>query len=166
MAARRKTTRKAAKKAAPRKAAPKKTAKQSAKRKAPARKPTARAAASPLETVARRIIAATVDPSKFVIADLYTPDCVSEEAAGEAQHGHAGIEEKGKRWEQMQKGTRWKARNVFLGRNTICIEWDAQVTLNDGRVVPMPEVAVHEIRNGKIARERYYYKPMALMPPA
>jgi hypothetical protein len=30
----------------------------------------------------------------------------------------------------------------------------------------MPEVAVHEIKGGRIARERYYYNPMALAPAA
>ena len=169
MAARKKTTRKAAKKRigktarkparkpAPKKAAPKKAAEKKA--------PPAKSAANPLEAVARRIIAATVDPSKFVVADLYTPDCVSQEAAGNVDHGYAGLEAKGKRWESMQQGAKWKTRNVFLGRNTICIEWEAEVTLMDGRVVPLLEVAVHEIRSGKIARERYYYNPMALMPP-
>ncbi|CAG0970937.1 limonene-1,2-epoxide hydrolase [Myxococcaceae bacterium] len=161
MAARKKSPRKTSKSKPVRKAPAKKTASRPSRRK-PATKPVM----SPLEAVARRLVAATVDPSKFVIADLYTPDCVSQEAAGEAHHGHAGIEAKAKQWEQMQTGTKWKARNVFLGRNTICIEWDARVTLRDGRVVAMPEVAVHEIRNGKIARERFYYDPMALMPPS
>lgn len=161
MAARKKTTRKTAKKPTPKKAT-----KKAVRKKAPARKATGRADASPLAAVAKRILAATVDPSKFVITDLYTPDCVSQEAAGPSHHGYAGIEAKGKEWEKMQRGTKWKARNVFLGRNTICIEWDCQVTLQDGRVVAMPEVAVHEIRNGKIARERYYYNPMSLMPPS
>jgi ketosteroid isomerase-like protein len=66
----------------------------------------------------------------------------------------------------MQKGTRWKARNIFTGRNVICIEWDAEVTLRDGRVVKLPEVAIHEIAGGKIARERYYYNPLAFTPSA
>lgn len=152
MAARKKTTRKTTTK--------KSTKKKSTDKKKPAKK----AAASPIEAMAKRILAATFDPRKFVIADLYTTDCVSQEAGGDAHRGHAGIEAKGKQWEQMQKGTKWTARNVFVRGNTICIEWDCQVTLNDGRTVSMPEVAVHEIRGGKIARERYYYNPMALMP--
>ena len=102
---------------------------------------------------------ATQRPESFVIADLYAPDCVSIEAAGNVDRGHAGIEAKGKRWEAMQKSTKWTARNVFTGKNVICIEWDAEVTLRDGRVVNLPEVAVHEIKGGKIVRERYYYNP-------
>ena len=135
-------------------------------RKPAARRPAKRAASSSLDALARKFVRATNRPETFVIAELYTPDCVSIEAAGNAHRGHAGIEAKGKQWEAMQKGTKWKARNVFTGKNVICIEWDAEVTLHDGRVVKMPEVAVHEIRGGKIARERYYYNPLVLGPPA
>lgn len=155
MAARKKTTRKST---------TKKSTKKSTKKKSTRKQPAKKAASNSIEATAKRILAATFDPRKFVIADLYTTDCVSQEAGGDAQHGHAGIEAKGKQWEQMQKGTKWTARNVFVRGNTICIEWDCRVTLNDGRTVGMPEVAVHEIRGGKIARERYYYNPTALMP--
>ena len=138
-------------------------------RRKPARKKAARkagAGAGSLAALARKFVRATQKPQSFVVADLYATDCVSIEAAGNADRGHAGIEAKGKRWEAMQKGTKWKARNIFTGKNVICIEWDAEVTLNDGRVVQMPEVAVHEIKNGKIARERYYYNPMIFAPPS
>jgi hypothetical protein len=130
------------------------------------RKKSARPAAGPSpEALARKIIAVTTDPSKFKIHELYTEDCESTEVAGDVDRGHEGIEKKYQRWEQMQKGVRWKARHVLIGKNVICIEWDADVTLNDGRAVKLLEVAVHEIKGGKIARERYYYNPMALMPP-
>jgi ketosteroid isomerase-like protein len=155
MAARRPQRRKSA---ARRKPARKKPARKKAARKA-------RAGVTSLDALARRFVRATQKPESFVVADLYAPDCVSIEAAGNADRGHAGIEEKGKRWEAMQKGTRWNARNILTGKNLIVIEWDAEVTLNDGRVVQMNEVAVHEIRNGKIARERYYYNPMVFAPP-
>jgi ketosteroid isomerase-like protein len=144
---------------------------QSAARRKPARKKaarrtSARAGATSLDALARKFVRATQKPEAFVVADLYAPDCVSIEAAGNTDRGHAGIEEKGKRWAAMQKSSQWKARNIFTGKNVICIEWEAQVTLNDGRVVTLPEVAVHEIKNGKIARERFYYNPMALAPSA
>jgi ketosteroid isomerase-like protein len=58
-----------------------------------------------------------------------------------------------------------KARNVWTGRNTICIEWDSTVTTRDGRTVKLNETAIHEIKNGKIQSERYYYNPAALAPP-
>jgi len=39
------------------------------------------------------------------------------------------------------------------------------VNTRDGRTVKLPEIAVHEIKNGKIQNERFYYNPMALAPP-
>ena len=118
-----------------------------------------------LEALARKIIRATTDPSNFSIQELYTADCESVEASGNVDRGYEGLEKKLQRWEQMQKGVRWKARSVFLGKNIIAIEWDADVTLHDGRTVKLPEVAIHEVKGGRIARERFYYNPMALMPP-
>ena len=44
-------------------------------------------------------------------------------------------------------------------------ELDAEVKLRDGRLVSLQETAVHDVRDGKIVSERYYYNPMALAPP-
>ncbi len=158
----------ARRKSVTRRAAPKtaRRRKTTAKRTTTTRKPASRKkpVANSLEAVARRIVEATVKPEKFEIKALYTTDCSSQEAAGEPEVGHAGLELKLKRWETMQKGTTWRARSISFGKNRICIEWDAKVTLNDERIVPLTEVAIHEIRGGKIARERFYYNPMALMP--
>jgi hypothetical protein len=65
----------------------------------------------------------------------------------------------------MQSGTTWKPRNVWTGKNTVCIEWDSTVNLRDGRTVQLREIAVHEIKNGKIQNERFYYNPGDLGPP-
>ena len=162
---RKKATRRRAparKKAARRKAARKKTSRKgSAKKKAPAR----RAAAA--ESLARRIVRATTgDPSKFKLEDLYAEGCTSREASGETVTGFSGLEQKLRQWQSMQESTTWKPRNVFINRNTICIEWDAQVKMRDGRVVDFSETAVHEVKGGKIVSERYYYDPGALAPPA
>jgi ketosteroid isomerase-like protein len=136
-----------------------------ARKKSP-RKAGKRSASGSLDALARKFVRVTQRPETFVIAEIYAPDCVSIEAAGNVDRGHAGIEAKTRRWEAMQKGAKWTARNVFIGKDVICIEWDAEVTLNDGRMVKLPEVAVHEIDGGKIARERFYYNPLVLAPPA
>jgi hypothetical protein len=144
--------------------------KSSKKRSAPKRASAGkkRAAAAPnLESLARKIVRMTQNPN-FAPADLrvlYTEDCTSQEASGQIALGLDGLEDKLKGWEQMQSGTTWKATNVWVGPNTICIEWDATVNLRDGRTVPLHEVAVHEIVGGKIQKERFYYNPMALAPP-
>ena len=142
-----------------------------AARRAPARKKggaTKKAAAPPgLEGLARKIVRMSQGPSfgAAEIRELYAPDASSVEASGATAHGYAALEAKMKGWEQMAAGMVSKPRNVWTGRSTICIEWDSTVTMRDGRTVELREVAVHEIKNGKIQRERYYYNPAALAPP-
>jgi ketosteroid isomerase-like protein len=147
-----------------------KAASRAAKPPAPAAKPPARAAAagvgSGLLELARRIVRATQDPALFDFADLYAPDAVSREATGAIAKGLAELEEKLARWESMQEHSEWKPRKILADGDTICIEWDATVRMRDGRVVPFAEIAVHEVRDGKIVSERFYYNPLALAPQA
>ena len=140
--------------------------KKTSARRTPARKATRKAAprrsqAGGLEALARKIVRMSQGPAfgAAEIRALYHPDAVSVEANGGEAVGYAGLEEKMKGWEQMTAGMSSKAVNVWTGPRTICIEWDSTVTLRDGRTVQMRETAVHEIAEGKIRRERYYYNP-------
>ena len=128
-----------------------------------AEKPKA-AAGSALAAFARKIVRAAQDPARFDLRDLYAEGVVSREATGDVATGIAGLEAKNARWESMQERSEWKPRKIFTDANTICVEWDATVHLRDGRVVPLAEVAVHEVRDGKIVSERFYYNPMAFAP--
>ena len=68
---------------------------------------------------------------------------------------------------ELESGT-WNARNQWVKGNTIAIEWEAQLRFKNGRSVTLEEIAVHEIRGGKIVAERYYYDPalvIAAMAP-
>ncbi len=146
-------------------------AKKKSARRAPARKKgTAKkkAAAPSLDGLARKIVRMSTGPSfgAAEIRELYNPDCVSVEASGATAHGYVGLEQKMKGWEQMTASMVSTPRNVWTSRNTICIEWDSAVTMRDGRTAKLREVAVHEIKNGKIQSERYYYDPASLAPPA
>jgi len=138
-------------------------AKKSSRKKGGAKKP----AAASLDALARKIVRVTQNPNlaEAEILALYHQDCTSQEGTGNVDRGHSGLQEKNKRWAQMQSGTTWKATNVWVGPKTICIEWDATVNTRDGRVVKLHEIAVHEIKTGKIQDERFYYNPMALAPP-
>jgi hypothetical protein len=149
-------------KARKKKAAKKKTARGGAAKSRAKRKKSA--GGSGVEALARKIVRAT-NLTEFPLRELYTEDAVSEEATGDVSRGIAGLEDKLKRWEQMQSGTKWKARNVWTRGNTICIEWDAAVTMRDGRTIQLREIGVHEIKGGKIKAERFYYNPMKLAPP-
>jgi ketosteroid isomerase-like protein len=146
-------------------------AKKKSARRAPARKKSAakkKAAAPTLEGFARKIVRMSTGPSfgAAEIRELYNPDAVSVEASGATAQGYAGLEGKMKGWEQMTSAMVSKPRNVWTGRNTVCIEWDSTVTMRDGRTVSLHEVAIHEVKNGKIQSERYYYDPAALAPPS
>jgi len=164
-AARRKAGNARAGKAGRKKAARQPARKTAARRAAPrAAKTAARPAANPAEALARKIVRVSSDPT-FPFQELYTADCLSTEATGESFRGHAGLAEKMRNWDAMQESSTFKARNVFVKGNLICIEWEGTVKLRDGRTVTMNEVAVHEVRGGKIAVERYYYNPLALAPP-
>jgi ketosteroid isomerase-like protein len=139
-------------------------ARKPARRQAVAKRPDPGAA---LAALARRIVEVTTDTSDpLAFLTLYSPDVVSTEATMQVVRGLEGLQEKARGWEEMQEGVTWTARSVCVDplSGTICIEWDAQVKLRGGPTVPMREVAIHEVRDGKIVAERYYYNPGALTP--
>jgi len=120
---------------------------------------------SPAQILADKIVAATSDP-KADFTLLYTEDCVSCEPRGDAAIGFDGLAAKAKQWGDMQKRSTWNARNVFVKGDTICIEWQAEVELRDGRTLDFQEIAIHTVRDGKIAEERYFYDPGVFELPA
>jgi len=136
--------------------------KSASKRSAPKR-----AAGSALESLAEKIVRMSQLPhfGPAEVRELYHSDAVSVEANGNTSEGHAALDEKMKGWHAIMLRMVSTPRNVWTGGNTICIEWDSTVTMRDGRSVQLQETAVHEIRNGKIVRERYYYNPAVLAPP-
>lgn len=142
-----------------------------ARRATPARKKPLRAAAKPssrtptAEVIARKIVRVTKDVSKLVFEDLYAEECTSLEASGAMAQGLDGLRQKLTDFGAIVASADWTARSVFVKRNTIAIEWEARLEMHDGRSVEFAEIAVHELRGGKIVAERYYYDPQLLMPP-
>ena len=127
--------------------------------RAPSRRP------SPTDELAKRIVAAMDDEFNIDLGKFYTEDVVSEEAAGGTTSGLQSLRSKLAGWLAGLRSAHWKARNVFVAGKAICIEWEADVVMKDGRNVKLREVAVHEVRGDKIFAERYYYDPRGLMPP-
>ncbi len=148
------TARKPAKKAAPA------AAKKKAAAKVPARRFT------PAEELANRILAAMDDERNIDLGKFYTEDAVSVEPAGGTLTGLQALRSKLAGWLAGLRSSNWKARHVFVSKNAVCIEWEADLVMKDGRQVTLSEVAVHELRGEKIFRERYYYDPRAMLPPA
>jgi SnoaL-like domain len=150
-----------ARKPAARKAAPAAAAKKRpSATKIPVRRPT------PAEELAKRILAAMADEKTLDVGKFYTEDAVSVEPGGGSLAGLQALRSKLAGWLAGLRSSDWTARHVLVSKNAICIEWDANLVLKDGRQITLKEVAVHELRGEKICSERYYYDPRVLMPPA
>jgi ketosteroid isomerase-like protein len=144
-----------------------------AKRKPAAKKrPAARGAAGRRGTsgagaatraFAQRIIDATlVDRDEDILA-LYAEQIESSEAGQPPAVGLDALRAKYAGWRGMTSDTHFEPHRVVVDGNVIVIEWIGRVTLaTSGRQVEMREVAVHEIENGKIVREAFYYNPAVL----
>ncbi len=166
MATQRKTTKKTAAKKPARGKATRKVQAGPARKAASARKAVARKPPS-IESMARKIVRVTNNPTQLKLADLYSDTCTSIEAGpGEPVVGLEALDQKLAFWMSIVELQTWKPRNVWIKGNTIAIQWDADLKFKDGRSVAFEEVAVHEVRGGKIVAERYYYDPAVLAPPA
>jgi ketosteroid isomerase-like protein len=142
---------------AKRKPAAKKRAAARGTRSAPRRVPEATRA------FARRIIDATLGDRDDEIVALYADGVASSEAGRPPQVGLDALREKLAGWRTMTLDTRFEPHRVVVDGNVVVIEWVGRVTLAaTGRTVEMREVAVHEIENGKIVREAFYYDPAVL----
>jgi len=164
----------AVKKAAPKKAASKKAApKKVAAKRAAAPKPkvvtrtvtktTDRNAA--LRALAQRIVDVTVANDEAGMFALYDAQVESQEANNPPSVGVDALREKFASFAQMITDGVFLPRSIAADGRTIIIEWDGRMTLAaSGRIVELREVAVHEIENGKIVRERFFYDPAVLTP--
>jgi ketosteroid isomerase-like protein len=130
----------------------------------PARPARKRAAApSSLRALAQRIIDVTLADEDEAILALYANDVESSEAGQPAAIGVDALRAKFAGWRAMTTDTSFEPRRVCVDGDTIMIEWLGRVTLAaSGRQVEMREVAIHEIRGGKIVREAFYYNPAVL----
>src|SRR5262245_11873896 len=149
------------------------TARSSAKKSAakPARRTKPRAAASPkgaatvsdLRRIARAIVTSTSVHDEKRMLSLYADSVESQEAGQMPTYGIEAIKQKTEQWNKMVSDVRWHARNLWCDGQTIIIEWEAQITLRPGnRKTLLNEIAIHEVRAGKIVRERFYYDPTLL----
>ncbi|MEY4949710.1 MAG: SnoaL-like polyketide cyclase [Pseudomonadota bacterium] len=116
-----------------------------------------------LRRVARAIVTSTsVHDEKRMLA-LYADSIESQEASQLPIYGIEAVKLKSEQWRKMVSDSRWHARNMWCDGQTVVIEWEAQLTLRPGsRKVLLREIAVHEVREGKIVRERFYYDPSLL----
>lgn len=142
----------------------KKTAnKSAAKKKAPA--PRGAPTLADLRRIARSIVTSTSVMDEKRMMALYSDGIESEEVTSGSRvaHGLDALKKKGEDWDKRVSDARWHARNLWCDGQTVIIEWEAQLAMKPGgRKVLHREIAIHEVRNGKIVRERYYYDPTPL----
>jgi ketosteroid isomerase-like protein len=138
----------------------KRSAKARPRARATAKKKPAKAAAPTVEALAAKIVRTMAKPGSIPLRDLYAENATSKESGPMPPAvGLAAIEAKGAGFEAMVKQQSWKAEHVWTRGNAIAIEWVGHIALKNGRSLDLSEVAVHEIKNGKIVAERYYYDP-------
>lgn len=163
------------KKQAPKKAksTPKAKAKAKPTRKAPSRKTSskpkatrpAKARPDTAMTIARKILELGSSSGEAEILALYAPDAESIEMSMPPTVGLEALRAKFQAWGAMVSSAKFVPSNVWVAGNTILIEWRGECVLaGSGKHVELREVAIHEVENGKIKRERYYYDPAALQP--
>jgi len=138
------------------------------KRPAPKARKKSRAAAAPrssdaVRALARRIVAVTAANDDEATLALYAADVESTEQGQPTMRGIDSIRQKFVGWRNMVSEAHFEPRRVCVDGNTIVIEWVGSVTLAaNGKQAQLHEVAIHEIRGGKIAREAYFYDPSTL----
>jgi ketosteroid isomerase-like protein len=116
-----------------------------------------------LRRIARSIVTATSVSDEKRMLSLYADSVESEEAGQLPTYGIEAIKQKNEQWHKMVSDAKWHARNLWADGQTVIIEWEAQLTLRPGnRKALLREIAVHEVRSGKIVRERFYYDPSIL----
>ncbi len=140
--------------------------------KRPARKPAKTAkrsqaprprAADSLRALAKRIVDVTVGHDDAATLALYADDVESTEMGQPIMRGIDAIRQKFQMWRGMTTAASFQPRAVLIDGDAIMIEWAGTVTLAaSGKTVNLDEVAVHEIKDGKIVRERFYYDPAQL----
>jgi ketosteroid isomerase-like protein len=118
-----------------------------------------------MRQLAQRIVDVTAAGDEAATLSLYASNVQSTEVGAPPTSGTEALRRKFANWNKRVSRSTWRARNVWIGGNTIIIEWKGHLTLAEsGRTVDFDEIAVHEVEQGKIVRERYYYDRSLLQP--
>jgi ketosteroid isomerase-like protein len=134
-----------------------------AKASRPTRAPAA-PARNPVRELAQRIVDLTIKHDDEGAFALYASTVESIEPGQPPMVGINAIRQKAAGWHAMAPQSTWRTRSVCVEGNTIIIEWEGNVTFSTGKQATLNEVAIHEVENGKIVRERFYYDRSALQP--
>ena len=119
----------------------------------------------PVRQLALHIVDVTVGSDMDGALALYAEEVESAEPGAAPTIGIGAIRRKFATWRESIGEATWRPLHVCTDGNTILIEWAARITFaTTGRPLDFREVAVHEVANGKIVRERFYYDRALLSP--
>jgi len=93
-----------------------------------------------------------------IYADLYSPEIVSIEADGKEFVGMEAIAEKNAMWEATMEVHSTESSDAFPHADSFAVIWKMDVTQKEsGHRFVMEEVAVYDVQDGRIVRERFFY---------
>ena len=117
-------------------------------------------AADGVRALARRIVETTLSNDDEGAFALYADNVESIEPGQPPMRGIDAIRQKFAGWRTMVSSAHFDPRRVCVDGKTIVIEWVGDCTLAaTGKQVRLHEVAIHEVRDGKIKRELFFYDP-------
>src|SRR5436190_22766033 len=94
--------------------------------------------------------------------ELFSDDAESIEPPGSqglpSVKGLEAIKKKGKDWENMIQEVHggWAGEPIVAG-NYIAIAMGVDATMKDGNRMKMDEIAVYEVKDGRIVKEKFFY---------
>ena len=93
---------------------------------------------------------------------LYSPDIVSIENDGTAEgalvKGFEGIQQKGEWWKENFEVHSTEVSEPLVAENWFSVRFDMDTTHRpSGQRSKMSEIAVYEVKDGKIVKEQFFY---------
>ena len=98
------------------------------------------------------------------INTLYSPDIVSVESMGNEQmpremKGIDAIRQKNKWWGENNEVHSSVVDGPFIGEDKFAVYYNYDVTFKPtGQRTPMEEMALYTVKDGKVAREQFFYR--------
>ena len=93
-----------------------------------------------------------------IYVNLYSPEIVSIEADGKVYTGMAEIEGKNAMWESTMEVHSTECSDPFPHGDSFAVIWKMDVTQkSSGHRFVMEEVAVYDVEDSRIVRERFFY---------
>jgi hypothetical protein len=118
---------------------------------------------STTEQVAARFNVLAKEGKWFEIqAELFSNDAFSIEPPTskgiQSVQGKDAIKKKGEQWAEMvEKVNGGYSNDPIVAGNHFAVAMGMDVTLKDGNNMKMDEVAVYEVKDGKIVKEQFFY---------